>query len=57
MTKKLEDKLMPLGELILLLQIDKGFRPQKKKKKNSQVRLCWNVYRARIEVEADILEV
>ena len=47
---------MPLGELILLCRLTKDF-VKKKKKKNSQVRLSWNVYRARIEVEDDILEV
>ena len=45
---------MPMGELILLCRLTKDFV---KKKKNSQVRLSWNVYRARIEVEDDILEV
>lgn len=46
---------MPLGELILLCRLTKDF--VKKKKKNSQVRLSWNVYKAKIEVEDGILEV
>ena len=46
---------MSLGELILLCRLIKDF--VKKKNKNSQVRLSWIMYRAKIEVEDGILEV
>ena len=55
MTKKARRQIDVTGRINTTLQIDKGFC--QKKNKNSQVRLSWIMYRAKIEVEDGILEV